>query len=143
MKFFIAAPWRSKQLVEALNEELKKRDYEVYSFLESGANLSSGQSVAEELKMFSDAMRNWKDDPNIQKVFTSELEGLKGSDAIILLEPAGHSSLLEAGIGYGMGKKVFIVGHMEQPEVFYLVSDGIYPDMEGFLADLGRIAPKP
>lgn len=142
MKFFIAAPWRSKQIVEALNEELVKRGYQTYSFLESGSNLSTGQSVAEELKMFSDALQNWQEDDNIKKVFASEMEGLKGSDAIVLLEPAGHSSLIETGIGYGMGKKVFIVGAIEKPEVFYLASDGIYATMEAFLNDLGRIAPQ-
>jgi hypothetical protein len=142
MKFFIAAPWRSKEIVEGLNEEMTKRGYEVYSFLESGANLSSGESIAEELKTFSDAMQNWRDDSNIKKIFESELEGLKQSDAIIMLEPAGHSSLLEAGIGYGMGKKVFVVGTVEKPEVFYLISEKIYPSVIDFLNDLSAIAPK-
>ena len=142
MKFFIAAPWRSKTIVEGLHEELTNRGYEVYSFLQSGANLSTGQSVAEELKVFTDAMQNWQDDQNIKRVFETEMEGLKACDAVILLQPAGHSSLLEAGIGYGMGKKIFIVGSIEKPEVFYLISDRLYRDTTEFLNDLSRIAPK-
>lgn len=142
MKFFIAAPWRSKELVKAVSEELMQRGYEVYSFLQSGANLTTGGSIAEELKTFTEAMQNWEDDENIKKIFESELDGLKSSDAIIMLEPAGHSSLLEAGIGYGMGKKVFIVGAVEKPEVFYLIADHLYVDFPSFLADVERIAPK-
>jgi hypothetical protein len=142
MKFFIASPWRSKEMVEGLTDELIKRGYGVYSFLQSGANLTTGVSIAEELKTFIDAMQNWRDDQNIKRVFDSELDGLKTADAVILLVPAGHSSLLEAGIGYGMGKKVFIVGTIEKPEVFYLISEKLYPDIPAFLADVERIAPK-
>ena len=142
MKFFIAAPWRSKEMVEGLSQELTKQGYAVYSFLQSGANLSTGGSIAEELKSFTEAMQNWHDDVNIKRVFDSELEGLKDCDAVIMLEPAGHSSLLEAGIGYGLGKKVFIVGTVEKPEVFYLISEKLYPDIPSFLADVGNIAPK-
>jgi hypothetical protein len=142
MKFFIAAPWRSKEMVEGLNEELIKRGYQTYSFLENGANLMDGQSIVDELKTFSDAMRNWQDNADIKKIFDSELSGLKESDAVVLLEPAGHSSLIEAGIGYGLGKQVFIVGAVERPEVFYLISNRLYSDIPSFLSDLERIAPK-
>ena len=129
-------------MVEGLSQELTKQGYDVYSFLQSGANLSTGASIAEELKSFTDAMQNWQDDANIKRVFESELDGLKACDAVIMLEPAGHSSLLEAGIGFGMGKKVFIVGTVEKQEVLYLISQKLYPDIPAFLADLGSIAPK-
>lgn len=139
MKFFIAAPWRNKEIVEGLSEELTRRGSEVYSFLQNGANLSTGMSIVDELKTFSDAMRNWQDDANIKKIFSAELEGLRQSDVIILLEPAGHSSLLEAGIGYGLGKKIIVIGAVEKPEVFYLISEMFYPDIPAFLQDLARI----
>lgn len=142
MKFFIAAPWRSKTIVEGLSEELVKRGYEVYSFLQSGANLMTGQSIAEELKTFSEAVQSWQDNQDIHRIFDSELAGLKGSDAVIFLEPAGHSSLIEAGIGYGLGKKVILIGAVEQPEVFYLICEKLYPDVPAFLDDVARIAPK-
>ena len=138
MKFFIASPWRNKAAVEKLTEELTTRGHEAYSFLQSGANLSTGRSIAEELKTFGEALQNWEEDPNIKRIFDYELEGLKRSDAVILLQPAGHSSLLEAGIGYGMGKKVATIGPIEPPEVFYLICQGIYPTIDSFLGDLAR-----
>lgn len=142
MKFFLAAPWRNKEIVEGLAEEMTKRGYDVYSFLQSGANLTTGGSVVDELKMFSEAMQNWRANADIKRIFEAEMEGLKQSDVVVMLEPAGHSSLIEAGVGYGLGKKVIIVGAVERPEVFYLICQEIYPDITAFLNDLSRIAPK-
>jgi hypothetical protein len=142
MKFFIASPWKNKSSVEELQKELQDRGYEVYSFLQSGANLMTGLSIEEELKQFSESLKNWQNNAQVREIFESELEGLKGSDAVILLEPAGRSSLLETGAGFGMGKKVFVVGEIEKPEVALLGAAGFYPDISSFLADLNRIAPK-
>lgn len=135
MKFFIASPWRNKDKVQELSDELVKRGYDVYSFLQSGANFSTGRSVVEELTVFREAVEKWESDPWIKNIFESEMEGLRSSDAVVLLEPAGRSALLEAGIGYGMGKKVFIVGPIEKPEVSYRICDHFYPDRDAFLFD--------
>lgn len=139
MKFFIASPWRNKAAVETLGDELKKRGYDFYSFLQSGENLMTGSSIEEELKTFTTSLQNWRSDPTIKKIFEAELDGLKQSDAIILLEPAGRSSLLEAGAGFGMGKKVFVVGEIEKPEVALLGATGFYQDINTFLSDLPNI----
>jgi len=140
MKFFIASPWRNKIRVEELYAALTSRGYQCYSFLQSGANLMTGVSIEEEVKMFSDRLQNWKHDPDIKKIFDSELEGLRQSDAVILLEPAGQSSLLETGVGFGMGKKIFVVGSIEKPEVALFGANGFYPDLKTFLDDLPNIA---
>jgi hypothetical protein len=139
MNFFIASPWRNKNSVEELHEALTKRGYGCYSFLQSGANLTAGISIEEELKMFTDRLQDWTHNPDIKKIFDSELEGLKKSDAVILLEPAGRSSLLETGAAFGMGKKVFVVGPIEKPEVALLGANGFYPDINAFLNDLPNI----
>jgi hypothetical protein len=136
MKFFIASPWRNQEKVLSLTEELTKRGHEVFSFLQNGANLTTGMSIGDELRTFGEALHKWQDDPNIKKIFNSELEGLKNSDMVLFLQPGGHSSLIEAGIGYGMGKRVAIIGEIEKPEVFYLICEKIYPDLDSFLKDL-------
>ena len=102
----------------------------------------TGTSIEEELKMFTTRLRDWQNDPTIKKIFEAEFEGLKQSDAVILLEPAGRSSLLETGAGFGMGKKVFVVGTIEKPEVALLGASGFYLDINTFLGDLDRIAPR-
>ncbi|SRR5258708_4364666 len=136
MRFFIASPWKNKEAVKTLSDDLVKQGHQVYSFLDSGSNLSTGVAIVDELRLFREALADWEHDPRIKDIFHSELEGLKGSEAVILLQPAGHSSLLEAGIGYGMGKKIFVIGPIEKPEVFYLICEGIYADTATFLADL-------
>src|SRR5258708_35607817 len=137
MKFFIASPWKNKDAVKSLSDALLTRGYDVYSFLDSGANLATGLSIAEELKSFTEALKNWQDDPRIKQIFESEMKGLKESDGLILLLPGGHSSLQEAGIAYGIGKKVAIIGPIVKPEVVYLIGEHyIYPDQETFLKDV-------
>jgi hypothetical protein len=139
MKFFIASPWRNQERVLALSEQLSGQGHEVYSFLQNGANLSTGTSIGEELRSFGKALQDWENNPNIKQIFESELQGLKNSETVILLLPAGHSSLIEAGIGYGAGKKIVIIGEVQDPEVFYLICEKIYPNAESFLKE---IAPK-
>jgi hypothetical protein len=136
MRFFIASPWRNQEKVLALSEELTRRGHDVYSFLQNGANLSTGTSIGDELRSFGEALQDWGNSPRIKRIFDSELEGLKKSDIVILLLPAGHSSLIEAGIGYGAGKRVVIIGNVEKPEVFYLICNKIYPDVDAFLKEI-------
>lgn len=139
MNFFIASPWRNKSRVEELHEALTSRGYQCYSFLQSGANLMTGFSIEEELKEFTNILQDWRNNPDVKKIFDAELEGLRKSDAVILLEPAGRSSLLETGAAFGMGKKVFVVGPIEKPEVALLGANGFYPDASAFLSDLPNI----
>jgi len=140
MKFFIASPWRNKETVRNLTDALIARGHFAYSFLDSGANLATGRSVIEEFKTFGHSITDWEDAPLIENIFLSEMQALKDSDAVILLEPAGHSSLTEAGIAYGMGKKVLLVGLVEHPEVVYRICGSRYPSIEAFLGDLNGVA---
>lgn len=139
MKFFVASPWKNKEEVVFLIEELKKRGHETHSFIESGANLLTGRPVEDEMKVFSEALKNWREDERISKIFNSELKTLKESDVVILLLPAGISSHLEAGISYGWGKKLILIGPINKPEIVYLIFDKIYLDMSSFLQDLENI----
>jgi hypothetical protein len=84
-------------------------------------------------------MENWEDDPSIERIFASEMQALKDSDALILLEPTGHSSLTEAGIAYGMGNRVLLISLVERPEVIYRICGSRYPDIETFLSDLNSL----
>ena len=136
MKFFIASPWRNKEAVKQLESALVLRGHAAWSFLDNGANLATGKGVVEEFKQFGLSMVDWEDDPLIESIFESEMQALKDSDALILLEPAGHASLAEAGIAYGMGKRVILVGFVEHPEVVYRICGSRYPETEAFLRDL-------
>ena len=68
MKFFIASPWRNKDAVTSLAEGLRARGHHAYSFIDSGANLTTGRSVIEEVKQFYQSMGDWENDPDRKSV---------------------------------------------------------------------------
>ena len=137
MNFFISSPWRNKEAVKSLEAALKLSGHGVWSFLDNGANLTTGAPVCEEVKQFGHSIVDWEDDPLIARVFDSEMQALRSCDALILLESAGRSSLTEAGIAYGLGKKVILVGPVERPEIVYHIFPlaGRYPSVDAFLKD--------
>ena len=136
MKFFIASPWKNREEVNYISEEIKKRGHEAHSFIESGSNLLTGQPIEDEMKMFSEALKNWREDERVSRIFESEIQTLRDSDVVILLLPAGISSHLEAGIAYGMGKKVILIGPFPKPEIVYLIFDRIFIDVSSFLKEV-------
>lgn len=140
MKFFIASPWKNREQVEQLTVELERLGHSAYSFVKSGSNLLTGRPIEEEMKEFSQALINWKIDDRISKIVESEVQALKDADVVILLLPAGDSSHMEAGIGYGMGKRMVLIGPVEKPEVIYLLFNHVYLDTSSFLKDFSFIA---
>jgi hypothetical protein len=137
MKFFIASPWRNKDAVKSLMEALTARGHTAYSFLSNDANLVTGEPTIEKSEEdFPSSIADWENDPAVKQIFESDMQALKESDTVILLEPSGRSSLAEAGIAYGMGKKVVLVGLVEHPEiVVYCICASRYPNAEAFLRD--------
>lgn len=136
MEIFIASPWKNREEVNYLSEEIKKRGHGAHSFIESGANLLTGQPIEDEMKIFSEVLKNWESDEHVSHIFSSELENLKKSDVVILLLPAGISSHLEAGIAYGWGKKCILIGPINKPEIVYLIFNKIFIDTSSFLKEL-------
>lgn len=135
MKFFIASPWKNKAQVEQLTEELERMGHSAYSFIKSGSNLLTGKPIEDEMKEFSEALMNWKADDRIANIAESEVQALREADAVILLLPAGDSSHMEAGIGYGMGKRMILIGPVEKPEIIYLLFNHVYLDGSSFLKE--------
>ncbi|HBI25635.1 MAG: hypothetical protein UT41_C0001G0247 [Candidatus Wolfebacteria bacterium GW2011_GWC2_39_22] len=140
MKFFIASPWKNKEQVEELTQELEQLGHTAYSYVQSGSNLLTGKPIEDEMKEFSQALTNWKIDDRIGKIAQSEIQALRESDIVILLLPAGDSSHMEAGIGYGMGKRMVLIGPVEKPEIIYTLFNHVYLDSSSFLKDFSFIA---
>ncbi len=139
MKFFITSPWRNREAVERLTNELEEQGHAVQSFLNSGANLLTGKPIEEEMNEFSEALVNWKENDRIAKIVSSEVEAIKACDAVILLLPGGISSHMEAGIGYGLGKRLILIGPIAKPEVLYLLFNHVYIDTSSFLKDFASV----
>lgn len=43
---------------------------------------------------------------------------------------------MEAGVSYGLNKKLIVIGEVEKPETLYLMFNERYPDIETFLATI-------
>ena len=140
MKFFIASPWQNKDVVKSLTMALSAQGHTVYSFLDNGANPVGGAPAVEESEEEDvDLVAGWENDPKVKEVFLSDIKALRESDEVVLLEPSGRSSLVEAGIAYGMGKKVARVGAVAHPEVFaYCICESHYASVEEFLSGLNK-----
>jgi hypothetical protein len=52
---------------------------------------------------------------------------------VILLLPAGLAAHIEAGVAFGMNKKLILIGEVEKPEILYLMFQERYKDIESFL----------
>ena len=50
-----------------------------------------------------------------------------------MLLPAGSSVHMEAGIAYGLGKPLILIGEPEKPETLYLVFNERYKSIDEFL----------
>ena len=75
-------------------------------------------------------------DPVHQEHFETDMEGLRNANTVVMLLPAGKATHMEAGAAYGLGKKLILIGEVENPETFYLMFTEHYPDIESFLASL-------
>jgi nucleoside 2-deoxyribosyltransferase len=142
MKFFIASPWQNTESVKSLSVALTTRGHTVYSFLDNGANAVGGAPPVEESEEnFPNSISSWENNPAVKEIFESDMRALKESDMVILLEPSGRSSLAEAGIAYGMGKKIVVVGRVAHPSlVIYSICEDRYASADEFLASLGGTA---
>jgi hypothetical protein len=75
-------------------------------------------------------------DPHFQYLFEKDLKGLKNANTVIMLLPAGNSVHIEAGIAYGLGKSLILIGEAETPESLYLIFTERYKSIEEFLFSL-------
>lgn len=80
--------------------------------------------------------RDWKNDKYVRDLFDYDLEGLRQSEALIMLLPAGSSVHIEAGIAYGMGKECILIGKPEKAESLYLIFKKQYSTVEEFIKTL-------
>jgi nucleoside 2-deoxyribosyltransferase len=141
MKFFIASPWQNTENVKNLSVALASRGHAVYSFLDNGANAIGGALPIEESEeSFPNSILEWENNPAVKEIFESDMKALKECDMVVLLEPSGRASLAEAGIAYGMGKKIVVVGQVAHPSiVLYSICENRYASTDEFLASLGNI----
>lgn len=80
-----------------------------------------------------ESVENFFENEYFKEVFEADLSGLKNAETVIVLLPAGNSVHIEAGIAYGLGKKLILIGEPEKPDSLYLIFQERYKTIEEFL----------
>ena len=75
-------------------------------------------------------------DPVHREHYETDLAGLKNAGTVVLLLPAGTSAHIEAGIAFGLGKKLVLIGKPEKPETLYFVFDHYFSSVDAFLESI-------
>jgi hypothetical protein len=133
--YFIASRYRNRDAVVALAAALRDRGKRVYCFPESSP-LVAADADPEAAMLRFEATAAWRSDTGIRVVFERNLAALRSSLNVILLLPAGKSAHMEAGIAFGLGKRLILIGEQREAETLYLVFDEVYSDTRAFLASL-------
>jgi hypothetical protein len=131
--YTVISKYRNKDQCQYLIDKLREKGKTCYNFLDESADPENPDGEAEEQMKAFESTKDFFGDEHFKKLFEKDLEGLKNAREVVMLLPAGNSVHMEAGIAYGLGKKLILVGEPEKPESLYLVFDEHYESIEKFL----------
>lgn len=124
---------RNHKNVLRLVQGIEAKGLTCYNFLSKPATPDIPDIPWEEQMKILESHPDFWNDPVHQDHFKTDMDGLKNADTIVMLLPAGKAAHMEAGVAYGLGKKMVIIGEVENPETLYLMFSEHYPDIESFL----------
>ncbi|HFC76792.1 MAG TPA: hypothetical protein ENJ27_01030 [Candidatus Moranbacteria bacterium] len=131
--YTILGKFRNKRNVENLIFELEKRGKSCYNFCDLPADRDNSDAEPEEQMKVHENTKDFYNDKYFQEIFRKDLNGLKNAEKVIVLLPAGNAVHIEAGIAYGLGKPLILIGEPEKPESLYLIFKERYNTVEDFL----------
>ncbi len=134
--YTILGKFRNKKNVEKLVFELRKRGKSCYNFCDLPADKNNLESDVEEQMKVHENTKDFYNDKYFQELFERDLKGLKNAKKVIVLLPAGNAVHIEAGIAFGLGKPLILIGKPEKPETLYLIFKERYDTMEDFLTTI-------
>ncbi len=134
--YTVISSYRNKDKVEHLVGEIRKRGYTCYNFCDVPADLNNRDAHPEEQMKVFEAKKDFHNDEHFKKLFKRDLAGLKNAEKVILLQPCGLSAHMEAGIAFGLGKPLIMVGEPIKPESLYLMFEERYNSAEDFLVSV-------
>lgn len=131
--FTVLSKFRNKEKTDFLVGEIKKKGYSCYNHCDIPADPNNADAPAEEQMKSFDNVKDFFNDEYFKYVFDTDLNGLKNAEKVIVLLPAGNSVHIEAGIAYGMGKPLILIGEPEKADTLYLIFKERYKTIEQFL----------
>lgn len=124
-----------------LTHKLRKKGKTVFCFIEPD---KKDYALYEEERKYSpeewmkhiESLPNWKNNKDLKEILKIDHDALRQSESLILLLPAGKSAHLDAGMGYGLGKKCIVIGEQKEAEVAYMIFDEFYDSIDEFVNSL-------
>lgn len=135
MKYFIASRWENMKQVQYLTENLHALGHEIFSYVDDRRNFVPKKELEQPTAVFQ-AGDDWRARPALQAMFEKDIDGLSSCDTVILLLPGGETSHIEAGIGYGLGKKLVLIGNPPVVKTHYLIFGEWHKTIEEYITAL-------
>ncbi len=135
--FFVAGRWRNHEAVRAVADRIKQSGKTAYCFIENSYDgddlrIDAVNGNPEEYMTASEHLADWQTNSTFREIFENDMNGLKDSESLVLVFPAGFSTHMELGAAYGMGKKCYGIGVPDKAETLYLMFDKIFPSVDEF-----------
>ena len=134
-QYFVASRWRNRDIVFELVEKLRAKGKTVFCFMENDPYHSSDDDPVEVMQAY-EATSEWQKNKMVQDIFKKDMEGLKASQTLLLLLPAGKSAHIEAGVAFGMGKECIVIGEQKETESLYLIFSEHHNSIDEFIKSL-------
>jgi len=124
---------RNQENIRKLIAGIRSKGKTCYDFTEV-PDPANPTASAEELMAIHESHPDFFVRPYHREVFERDLDRLHNAETVVLLLPAGTSAHIEAGIAFGLGKKLILIGQPEKPESLYFIFTERYQTIEEFLS---------
>ena len=131
--YTIITKFRNKDNCNLLVKKLQEKGKTCYNFCDMPVDPDNPDGHPEDQMKVFEGAKDFFNDDYFKEIFERDLEGLKNAEKVIMLLPAGISVHMEAGIAYGLGKPLILIGEPEKPESLYLIFKERYKAMDEFL----------
>jgi hypothetical protein len=131
--YTVLSKFRNKEKVEYLIKKIREKGKTCYNFCDVPADRNNPDAYPEEQMKAFEGIKDFHNDEYIKYIFEKDLKGLKEARKPVVLLPAGNSVHIEAGIAYGLGIPLVLIGELEKPESLYLIFQERYDTIEEFL----------
>jgi len=140
MKYFIASRWSNMKQVQFLTENLHALGHEIFSYVDDQRNFVAKKDLEQPAEVFAPG-DDWRTRPALSAMYEKDLAGLANCEVMILLLPAGETSHIEAGIAYGLGKKMVLIGSPESVKTHYLIFSEWHKTIPEYIESLRKEQP--
>ena len=127
---------RNSENIQRLVDGIEAKGYSCYNFLHKPATPDTPDLPWEEQMKVLESHPDFWNDPVHRDHFETDMNGLRNAETIVLLLPAGMAAHMEAGVSFGLNKKMILIGEVEKPETLYLMFNERYQNIESFLESI-------